>query len=247
MPSILARVPRPHSRRGWLFTGLALGAGTCAVGFGVLYLILFGGSSPAPLTLSQAGTTKPSATLSANQVSGTWTAGNGSVAGYRVRERLAFLSGPHDAVGRTSAITGSVTLAGTSSDLTVTAAGFSVDVSTLKSDENRRDNRIHSIGLESDRYPTATFKLTTPISVPAMATNGQAFQVSSKGELTIHGTTKTVTIPLQARLGGGQIEIVGSITFPFSDFGMTPPSIGGFVSVEDNATMEFDLHLQRQS
>ena len=41
------------------------------------------------------------------------------------------------------------------------------------------------------------------------------------------------------------IEVVGSITFPFEEFGMTPPSIGGFVSVQDNATMEFDLHLQQ--
>jgi len=57
--------------------------------------------------------------------------------------------------------------------------------------------------------------------------------------------TRTVTIPIDARLSGAQIELVGSITFPFSDFGMTPPSIGGFVSVQDNATMEFQLKLAR--
>jgi polyisoprenoid-binding protein YceI len=63
--------------------------------------------------------------------------------------------------------------------------------------------------------------------------------------LTIHGVTKTVTIPLQAQLSGTQVQVAGSITFPFSEFGMTPPSIGGFVSVENNATMEFALNFAK--
>ena len=102
------------------------------------------------------------------------------------------------------------------------------------------------MGLESNRYPTATFVLTRPIDLPAGATGGQVVNVSATGQLTIHGVTKTVTIPIQARLSGTQIELAGSITFPFGEFGMTPPSIGGFVSVQDNATMEFDIKLAQQ-
>jgi len=37
---------------------------------------------------------------------------------------------------------------------------------------------------------------------------------------------------------------VGSLTFPWSEFNMTAPSVGGFVTVTGHATMEFDLHLQ---
>jgi polyisoprenoid-binding protein YceI len=66
--------------------------------------------------------------------------------------------------------------------------------------------------------------------------------VSATGELIIHGTTQTVTIPLTAKVFGSQIEVAGSISFPFEKFGVTPPSIGGFVSVQDTATMEFDVH-----
>src|SRR2546430_10261236 len=101
------------------------------------------------------------------------------------------------------------------------------------------------MGLESDRNPAASFIPTSPTPVPADAGNGQAFQISATGKLTLHGVTRTVTIPIDARLSGSQIELVGSITFPFSDFGMTPPSIGGFVSVQDNATMEVQLQLGR--
>jgi len=170
----------------------------------------------------------------------------GSQAGYRVREQLASLPAPSDAVGRTSAVTGTLTLAQTASGYSVTAASVTVDVSKLTSDRPMRDQRIHSQGLQSDRYPTATFQLATPIALPADAASGQTIHVSATGTLTLHGVTKTVTIPIDARLTGSKIELVGSITFPFSQFGMTPPSIGGFVTVQDNATMEFQVVLAQQ-
>jgi polyisoprenoid-binding protein YceI len=217
-----------------------------AAGVGILYFVVFAGSSPQKLALSSP--TPPASTTSSASTpgAGTWTVDTGSQACYRVREKLAALSAPSDAVGRTTAITGTLTLAQDASGYTVSAAAFTVDVSKLTSDQARRDQRIHSQGLESDRYPTATFKLTSPIALPADAGSGQTIHVSATGDLTIHGMTKSVTIPIDARLTGSKIELVGSITFPFSQFGMTPPSIGGFVSVENNATMEFQLLMTRQ-
>jgi polyisoprenoid-binding protein YceI len=138
-----------------------------------------------------------------------------------------------------------MTLTQAGSDYTVTAATFTVDVSTLTSDRAMRDQRIHSIGLQSNQYPKATFTLTSPVSVPAAASNGQVVKVSAVGDLSIHGTTRSLTIPMTAKLNGSQIEVAGSITFPFSQFNMTPPNIGGFVSVQNNATMEFDLLFAR--
>jgi polyisoprenoid-binding protein YceI len=224
----------------------ALILGAAAVG--ILYFVVFAGSSPQKLALSSptpsasGSTTSPTSTPGA----GTWTVTSGSVAGYRVREQLASLAAPSDAVGRTSAISGTFSLTQSASGDAVTAASFSVDVTKLTSDQSRRDQRIHSQGLESDRYPTATFKLTSPIALPAGTVSGQTIHVSATGDLTIHGVTKSVTIPIDARLTGSTIELVGSTTFPFSQFGMTPPSIGGFVTVQNNATMEFQLMLTRQ-
>jgi len=220
-----------------------------AAGVGVAYLVVFAGSSPQKLALSSPTPTVGSSSTASASVglgAGTWTVASGSVAGYRVREQLASLSAPSDAVGRTSSISGSVTISQSGTSYTVAAATITVNVNTLTSDRSMRDQRIHQMGLESDRYPTATFVLTTPITLPAEATSGQAVSVSATGQLTIHGVTRTVTIPMQARLNGTQVEIAGSITFPFSQFGMTPPSIGGFVTVQDNATMEFDLKFAQQ-
>src|SRR2546427_175434 len=91
----------------------------------------------------------------------------------------------------------------------------------------------------SDSSPSALRGLTTD------AGNREAFRISADGALALHGVPRTVTIPIVARPTGSEIELVGSITFPFSDFGTTPPSIGGFVSVQDNATMEFQVKLAR--
>jgi polyisoprenoid-binding protein YceI len=237
------------SSRRTLITAVVAGALIVgAAGVGILYFVVFAGSSPQKLALSSPApsTSTSAASTDSAAAAGTWTVGSGSQAGYRVREQLASLAAPSDAVGRTSAITGTLTLSQAAGGYTVTAANFTVDVSKLTSDQSRRDQRIHSQGLESDRYPTATFKLTAPIALTTDAANGQTVHVSASGDLTIHGETKSVTIPIDARLTGSKIELVGSITFPFSDFGITPPSIGGFVTVQNNATMEFQLLLTRQ-
>ena len=227
---------------------------------GVVYALFFTGDSPDKLTLSdppttQAGSTATTAgptgetdsgsTASGSSLAGTWNVAGGSVAGYRVREKLAALPAQSDAVGRTQSVTGTVTVTGSGSHLVADAVNVEVDVSTLASDESRRDNRIRTSGLESNRFPKATFASTQPVTLPTGTDEGQAVTTEVTGNLTVHGVTKLVTIPLDLRLTGGQGEVVGSLKFPFSDFGMTPPSVGGFVTVEPDATLEFKLLLAR--
>ena len=185
-------------------------------------------------------------TKSADDLVGTWApVSPDSVAGYRVKEKLARLPVQSDAVGRTSALTGTVTLAKEGDDLKATAAELEVDLTQLKSDIGQRDNRIKDLGLESNKFPTSNFELSTPVAVPAAALNGSQAKVEVVGDLTLHGVTKSVTIALDVQLDGDRIELVGSLSFPFSDFGMTPPNIGGFVTVEPDATLELQLFLAK--
>jgi polyisoprenoid-binding protein YceI len=110
----------------------------------------------------------------------------------------------------------------------------------MQSDESRRDNRLRSEGLQTDQYPTATFKVTQPVAVPAAALTGTASDITLVGDLTLHGVTKSVQIPAQAQLADGKIQVAGTLTFPLSDFGITPPNVGGFIlSISDQGTLEF--------
>jgi polyisoprenoid-binding protein YceI len=173
--------------------------------------------------------------------------GTGSVAGYRVHEKLAVLPAPSDAVGRTSSITGQATVADPGGTHSVTAASFTVQVNTLTSDRGMRDQRVHTLGLQTDTYPTATFQLAQPIALPDAAKSGQVVKVSATGPLTLHGVTRTVSIPLSLQLSGSSFEVVGSISFPWSEFGMSAPNFGSFVTVDNTATMELDLKFSRSS
>ncbi|MEA3019950.1 MAG: hypothetical protein QOI47_1474 [Actinomycetota bacterium] len=208
-----------------------------AAAFVVVYLVFFNSSSPPAFKLTPAGDQAQS-TASTGDISGRWTVASGSEAGYRVREKLASLPAQSDAVGRTSGVTGSVVIAGTK----VSAASFTVDVTTLKSDQDRRDGRVQG-ALETSSFPTATFVLTTPIDLTS--TTAAKVTVNAVGELTLHGVKKTVTIPIQAARSGANLELVGSLGFPMSDFGINPPSIGGFVTVEPKGTLEFKILLAR--
>ena len=241
-------------RRSKLWIAIGVGVAVAVAAFAVVYLIFFTDDSPPPLGLSTPTSAGPAAQgaqpsttggASGTALEGTWKVGTDSVAGYRVREKLARLPAQSDAVGRTNAITGSFNVA-RQGDQVVVAPGarFEVDVTKLASDESQRDNRIRSQGLESNRFPIATFVSASPIQLPASAASAPT-KVDVTGDLTIHGVTKRVTLPVDAQLNGGRIEVVGSHTFPFSDFGMTPPNIGGFVTVDNAATLEFRLFFDR--
>jgi polyisoprenoid-binding protein YceI len=222
-------------------------------GFLIVYFVIFPTSSPKPFSLSASSTAGSGSTASAGAAhvaagtsfAGSWGIASGSEAGYRVREKLAFLPAESDAVGRTSQMSGRATLTEAHDIVTITAASFDVDVATLKSDRSMRDEKIHEIGLESNRYPNATFALSSPVTLPATAVTGKIAHVQVTGVFNIHGTSKTETLPLEMSLSGSTVEAVGSLTFPWGEFNMTAPSVGGFVNVTEKATMEFDLHLQR--
>jgi polyisoprenoid-binding protein YceI len=213
-----------------------------ALAFGGWYLFIR--DSPKEFTLSTP--TGAPTSRAAPGLAGTWRpAKPDSQAGYRVREKLAQLPAKSDAVGRTSDVTGEAMLEAVVTSLRMTGASFTVDLRTLESDRSMRDNRIRRQGLESNRFPTATFKATAPIDVPPAALNGGSVKVRTTGDLTLHGVTRPVTMDLDAQLNGSRIEVVGNYTFPFSDFGMTPPSIGGFVTVDNDATLELHLFLAK--
>lgn len=235
--------------------GAALAIGSLAVlalgAFALIYFVVFPTSSPKPFSLSTSTSTSTSslsratgsAAVSATTVAGTWSVGAGSKVGYRVREKLVFLPAQSDAVGRTSKVSGSLTVVSSGRTTKVTAASFTAAVNTLTSDRSMRDDRLHTMGLESDTYPTANFKLTAPFTIPSSAANGQVGKVQATGVLTIHGTSKTVAIPLEIIVSNSALETTGALTFPWSEFSMTAPNVGGAVSVNGQATMEFDLHL----
>lgn len=181
----------------------------------------------------------PAATFD-GAVAGNWTIAGRSQAGYRVRERLANLPAESDAIGRTSDVDGSITLATSGSTTTLTGGTITVDTTSIASDKQMRDNRMRTEGLQTDSFPTASFKVTSPVEIPAAALAGTPSDITLTGDLTLHGVTKSVQIPAKAQLVDGTVQVAGSVSFPLADFSIVAPNIGGFiVSIADQGTLEF--------
>ena len=226
----------------WL-AGAAAAAVVLAVGGTFLYFHVISGPTPAPLGLKSAASPAPSPSGSASPgappVAGTWQVSDGSVVGYRVQEVL--FGQNHTAVGRTGAITGQITISGT----TVTAAAFTVQMATITSDSSQRDAQFRGRIMDTAQYPTGTLTLTSPIALAPVPPAGTVRTYTASADLTLHGNTRAVTFPLSAERTSTQIEISGSIPVLFAHWGIPNPSFTGFVTTQDHGVLEFLLKLAR--
>jgi len=226
--------------KAWLIGGVAAIV-VLAVGGPFVYIHFLNGNEPAALKLdaSKATSSSSSSTPVSNNVNGTWKIGSGSQTGYRVHEVLIGQS--TTAVGRTGSITGSIVISGTN----VTKGSFSVDMTTVTSNKSQRDKQFQGRIMQTSTYPKATFTLTKPITFGSVPAAGKTISATATGDLTLHGTTKSVTFTVQALRSGNIIEVQGSIPVAFSDYKISSPSLSGFVTVDNHGTLEFLLHLGR--
>lgn len=177
---------------------------------------------------------RQASTLDTADLSGAWTVGGDSEAGYRVHE---VLNGSDVTVtGRTDSVSGSATVDGTS----ITKATITVQVADIATDSDQRDSYFRDSALDTSAFPEATFTLTEPVA-DAVPSGSDTRTVRASGELTMHGVTKDVTAELQIGLNGDGVDISGSIPVTFSDFDVQAPSLG-FVTVDDSGAVEFLVH-----
>ena len=165
---------------------------------------------------------------------GVWSAAADSTLGYRVQEVLGGID--VEGAGRTSDVTGSLTIAGNQA----TAAEFTVQMGSITSDSDRRDGQFRGRIMSVDQFPTATFVLTAPIDFGAVPAEGESLTATATGDLTLRGVTRSVTFDVEAKLEGGRIGVLGSIPILFSDYSIPDPS-NGFAVVKDNGLLEFVL------
>jgi polyisoprenoid-binding protein YceI len=179
-------------------------------------------------------------------VAGTWTVdtsigefsfedSTGTFVGFRVEEELTGI-GSTTAVGRTPVVSGTMTIDGT----TVTAVSIEANMGEIVTNDSRRDDNAHR-ALDTDEFPTATFVLTQPIELGEAAAAGEPVAVVAIGDLTIHGITTPVEIPLEAQLVDGVVVVVGSLEIVFADYGVTVPDAPIVVSAEDHGIIELQL------
>ncbi|CAN5680680.1 hypothetical protein BH24ACT5_BH24ACT5_31620 [soil metagenome] len=180
------------------------------------------------------GTAPTSDDTAAADFDGVWALAEGSEFGYRVQEILGGVN--TTATGRGSDITGSITIADTS----VTEGSFEVEVATITSDRSTRDNQFKGRIMSTDEFPTATFVLTEPLEFGTIPSGEDQIVASATGDLTLHGTTNTVTFDVTAQATADRIGVLGEIPVVFADYDIPDPSAGP-ARVGDDGLLEFIL------
>ena len=225
VPPLLASAGLP---RRWQLAGTPLVvAAALAVGFGFAGV---GDSQSGHVSLPGVTVTPGAAsqTLTRADVAGkTFTVvPSASQLKYTVREKLSFLPNESDAVGSTNAVSGAVRLDG--------ASQLEVDLSTLTSDQSRRDNYIRQNLFSTS--PKATFVVDS-IQLPASYTPGSTFTGTLSGTATIRGVTGPMTFQVQANYDGTTLQVKGTTDFTWTDFNIPPPNTQ-IAQVKDNVHIE---------
>ncbi len=205
-----------------------------------VYIHFIEGPAPAKLTLNSNGskpgagvtTADPSTGAGGAEPAGSWRPTSASVVGYRIKETLFGQS--NEAVGRTNAVTGSMSIDGA----TVASVDLVVDMKTVKSDRSQRDGQFQGRIMNTATYPTATFKLTQPLVLSSVPTDNTVVDAQATGDLTLHGVTNKVTFSLKAQRDGANIKVNGTIPIVFADYKISNPS-GGPATTEDHGVLEF--------
>lgn len=240
-------------RNRLIIAGVALVA-AAALGGGGAYVYFFSGLRSSPSTLGLSAT--PIATASASptastpaSLAGTWTVTTGSVAGYRVKELFVGETSKHEAVARTSTVSGSLTVAGDPSGYQASAITITAVLTDLHSvdtvagrDVSQRDFFV-SRQMNLQQFPNAMFAAS---SVSVAGATSSPVDVSLPGKLTIHGVTRDVTASAKAQLTNGKVEVAGNVSILMTDYGVTPPSVP-FTTVDPQVTIEFDIFLTKST
>jgi len=189
---------------------------------------------------TSAAPTAATATTASTALS--WTISDKSKATVSVREQLANISFPSDAV---LVATGAKGAFGVNDDGTFAPGSqISFDVSSLTSDQSQRDSFVKQSVLNTRQFPTATLVPTkvSGLTLPLATTAHATFTLA--GKLTIHGVTKDVTFTVDCNRTGGDLVAKATLapTVKFGDFGMQQPAAPGrVISVVDEIKLTVDL------
>lgn len=155
---------------------------------------------------------------------------------YVAREKLQNLPASSNAVGKTSAITGTLYLTqdGLATDQ---QSSFTVDLRTITSDETRRDNYMKQTTLQTNQYPNAVYVIESVEGFPSNYVEGEEIDLTINGQMTIKGTTKPLTFTAKARQAGNKLSAVANTDFNMTYFNVQPPDMP-FVTVEDHLQLQ---------
>lgn len=162
-----------------------------------------------------------------------------SLATIRVREQVASIPAPGDAVLTSRAFRGSLVM---QADGTFAPGStISIDLDTLSSDSALRDEWIKINTLQTRQFPRAEFTALSVSSLPLPLPTSGEWKAELRGTMRIHGVDRELTWLLQVTRANGEVRALGTTSFRFGDYAMTIPADRMILSVVDHVQLEIDM------
>ena len=199
---------------------------------GGAYFLINGGNNE-PATLEQGIDAIERAEKLRDSIEGdtTYTIGSGSSASYTAQKE--FFSQPTEMItGTTGDVTGVLAFDADTSSLSVNAF---VNPQTLESGNNARDTYVRGqfnsdISIVLEGYPLDNGLGSVSALVPV--------------QLTMNNVTQQVDFQIEAVVSESRIEARGEAVIDMRSFGVEPATLAGVYTVDDIATISFDLNAE---
>ena len=164
----------------------------------------------------------------------------GARARYLIREQLASLDFPNDAIGETGDVSGSI-IFDADGGIVTPGSKIVVDLRGLRSDSDRRDGYVRNRSLETDTYPNAEFIIreAAGLSWPLPSQGGASFQLL--GDMTVHGVTRPLTWDVAGSFDGDSFTGQAKTNFTFEEFEIDVPRVRVVLSVDNDIRLEVDF------
>ncbi len=127
--------------------------------------------------------------------------------------------------------------------LTIKAASLAVTDKVSDSDRKKIEDTMRGEVLEVDKHPEIIFKST---NVNASRVDEGKYQAKITGDLTLHGTTRSVTFDAFVTFYEASLQAKGQFAIKQSNYGIKPVSVaGGTIKVKDELKFSFDIVANR--
>lgn len=164
----------------------------------------------------------------------------GTLARYLIREELASIELPFDAIGETSEVSGAFTFTA-DGEIVPESSRIVLNAASLRSDEENRDRYLRRNGIQTATYPEIVFVATSIDGLEwPLPASGEA-ELTIYGDLTVRDVTRPVAWQTTATFAANSVTGTAKTNFTFSEFEMEVPDLFFIVSLEDNIRLELDF------
>jgi YceI-like domain len=116
-----------------------------------------------------------------------------------------------------------------------------VPAASMRTGSRLRDRTLREKVLETDRFPEIVFELRRFTGDLSRFRPGEAFSVQVAGDLTVHGKTARVQLPVEVSVFPGAVFLRGSFPVHWKSYGLQDPSFPVVARVKEPMQVDFRL------